>query len=55
MEQEFILKWHGGFDKFEQAVMPAEERQFHIDRIQEEYKKQKESASKSAPKGNSPH
>ena len=49
MEQSFLLKYFGGYDLFEQAVMTAEDRNWNIKRIQRELKKQNEPTS-SGPK-----
>jgi|APFre7841882654_1041346.scaffolds.fasta_scaffold124509_2 hypothetical protein len=38
MEQSFLLKYHGGYDLWEQANMPAEERAWNIKRIDKEIK-----------------
>ena len=51
MEQQFVLKYHGGIDYFECANMSAEERRWMIERIQKEVKKQNEQIHGSAPKG----
>ena len=39
MEEEFTLKQYGHFSKFEMALMNAEERAWHIKRLNEEFKK----------------
>jgi hypothetical protein len=36
MEQQFQLKYYGHFSLFEQAQMTAEDRSWHIKRIQKE-------------------
>ena len=50
MEEEFILKQYGRFSKFEMALMTAEERQWHINRIKEEHAKQSQSNAPHVPK-----
>jgi hypothetical protein len=39
MEQEFLLKYYGHFSRFEMALMTAEERAWHIRRLDQENKK----------------
>lgn len=51
MEQEFILKHYGHFSKFEMAVMTAEERAWHIRRLDQENKKANRQAKSQAPSG----
>lgn len=42
MEQQFQLKYYGRFSLFEQSQMTAEERKWHINRIQKELKEKAE-------------
>lgn len=42
MEQQFQLKYHGNFSLFEQDQMPADERAWHIKRIDKELKDKQE-------------
>jgi hypothetical protein len=44
MEEEFLLKYHGNYSKFELAYMTAEERKWNIDRINKEKTREAESA-----------
>jgi len=44
MEEEFLLKHHGHYSKFELVYMTAEERKWNIDRINKEKAREAESA-----------
>jgi hypothetical protein len=50
MEQEFQLKYFGKFTLFEMAVMTAEDRSWHINRIKEQIDRENK-ANKSDVKG----
>ena len=39
MEQEFLLKQYGHFSLFELSLMTAESRNWHIQRLDKEFKK----------------
>jgi hypothetical protein len=43
MDQEFYLKYYGGYSRFESALMTAEERSWVLNKINEEIKKQNDS------------
>lgn len=49
MEQQYILKYHGGYDLFEQNQMSGEERQWIIKRINKQKSEEKEAANSSMP------
>jgi hypothetical protein len=51
MEQSFLLKYYGGYDIYEQAMMTAEDRNWIIKRINDENKKQEEQSRVNTPKG----
>jgi len=50
MEQEFLLKYYGGYSTFELIFKPAEERAWLIERINKEIQAQNEVRNPS-PKG----
>ena len=50
MEQSFLLKEYGSLDLYEQAIMPAEERAWWIQRLDREKKKQQEAENQSVSK-----
>lgn len=51
MEEEFLLKYHGHFSLFEMNNMTAEDRAWHIDRINKEVKAQNSRSTNIGPKG----
>lgn len=46
MEEQHQLKYHGKFSIFEQAVMTAEERSWHVKRLKREFEEQAEREKK---------
>lgn len=48
MEQQFQLKFHGHFSLFEQNQMTAEDRAWHVKRIQKEFADRAEAEKKAA-------
>lgn len=44
MEERFQLKKYGNLSFFEQAQMPADERQWYLQRLQKEAEREKEQA-----------
>jgi hypothetical protein len=49
MEQSFILKYYGHYDLFEQDQMPAEERNWNVERIIKELNASNDSKSGPPP------
>lgn len=45
MNEEFYLKYYGGYSRFESALMTAEERSWILKKINDEMKKQNNSES----------
>lgn len=53
MEQAFLLKQYGGLGLEEMRTMTAEERNWWLQRLDKEHKKEKDTTS--APPGQLPH